>query len=149
MNTDFRISLKYSNGNLHIKPEGDFDGNSAWQLVNSMHANYSGHGRIYIDTNRLGEICPFGSQTFQCRLNKRRVPADCITFIGEKASVLAPEGCRVIPPPDLHTTCRCNGKCKICQCVQQERPAQTDIPNLPSYGFCRPADKRHITDGDP
>lgn len=34
MSTNFQIEVKKSNGDLYVRPRGDFDGSSAWELVN-------------------------------------------------------------------------------------------------------------------
>ena len=65
MGTNFQIEFKKSNGNLHLQTMGDFDGSSAWQLINLLHKKYNGKGRIFIDTKNLHKICPFGCSTFK------------------------------------------------------------------------------------
>ena len=84
MSINFQIQFKTSNGNLHIQPKGDFDGSSAWELINLIHEKYDGKGRVFIDTRNLGEIHPFGCNIFQCRLNPGILPADRLCFKGEK-----------------------------------------------------------------
>jgi hypothetical protein len=131
MNTDFRISLERRNNDLHIKPAGVLDGNSVWQLINVLHEQFTGNCRIYIDTNDLGEICSFGVRTFQCRLDPGRIPFEHITFTGEKASKLAPEGCRIVPHTCHTPSCRCNGKCKVCKCTRENSPSLSEISTVP------------------
>jgi hypothetical protein len=115
MSTNFQIQFKKNNGNLHIQPKGDFDGSSAWELINLIHDQYNGKGRVFIDTRNLGQIHPFGSNTFQCRLNPRAIPADRLFFKGEKGFEIAPNGSRVIVNSQK-APCRCNGNCKECTC---------------------------------
>lgn len=92
MNSSFTIEFQKRDGNLHVQPEIDLDGASAWELLNLLHEQYNGHGRVFIDTNRLRRIHPFGCDTFKCRLNPKRVPADRLFFKGEKGPELAPSG---------------------------------------------------------
>ncbi len=96
MSINFQVVFEKNNGNLHVNPKGDFDGNSAWELVNLLHEQYDGKGRVFIDTKNLCKICPFGCTTFQCQLNLSRIPADQLFFSGKKGYDIAPEGSKVI-----------------------------------------------------
>lgn len=120
MRTNFQIEVKKSNGNLHVKPRGDFDGNSAWELVNLLHDQYDGQGRIFIDTHNLREICPFGCNTFQCRLNLNRIPPDRLFFKGENGFKIAPNGSKVLVSHQNHG-CRCDGRCSECACKAKDQ----------------------------
>ena len=116
MSTNFQIQFKKSSGNLHIQTKGDFDGSSAWELINLIHDKYYVKGRVFIDTRNLGVIHPFGCNTFQCRLNLRAMPADRLCFKGEKGFEIAPNGSRVIVNSEKDHY-RCNGNCKACSCM--------------------------------
>jgi hypothetical protein len=116
MSINFQIQFRKSNGNLHIQPKGDFDGGSAWELINLIHDQYDGKGRVFIDTRKLGQIHPFGCNTFQCRLNHRAMPADRLCFKGKKGFEIAPNGSRVIVNSKKYSR-RCNGNCKKCTCT--------------------------------
>lgn len=120
MSTNFQIEVKKRNGNLHVTPRGDFDGSSAWELVNLLNDQYDGEGRVVIDTHNLRELCPFGCSTFQCRLNQSRLPSSQLSFKGEKGYEIAPEGCRVFVSPKKHD-CRCSGNCAICPCSEKKQ----------------------------
>jgi hypothetical protein len=115
MNNKFHIEFKRSNGNLHVLPQGDFDGTSAWELLNFLHSQYTGEGNVFVDTSRLRLIHPFGCSTFKCRLNRNRLPAHRLFFKGENGVQLAPEGSKVIAKPDK-SRLHCSGKCANCQC---------------------------------
>lgn len=115
MNGNFQIEFKKMNGNLHVRPRGDFDGSSACQLLNLLHERYEGKGDVIIDTQHLREICPFGCRTFQCRLNRRCLPCDRLFFSGEKGHEIAPEGSMVYESPKKEE-CRCKGDCANCPC---------------------------------
>lgn len=119
MSTNFQVAFKKSNGNLHVHPTGNFDGSSAWELINLLHEQYTGKGQVFVDTHGLREICPFGCSTFQCRLNQSRLPADRLFFKGEKGYEIAPEGSNVIVAPEKHK-CRCNGNCANCHCAKKK-----------------------------
>lgn len=121
-NTDFQITVKRSGGSLHVTPEGNFDGNSAWQLVNFLHENCSGGEGITIDTGRLADICAFGCQIFKSRLNYRLVPAARITFQGKNGAKLAVDGSRVVTG-ERGCSCGCDGNCRNCRCKKRSIPA--------------------------
>jgi hypothetical protein len=115
MSTNFQIQFKKSKGNLHIQTKGDFDGSSAWELINLIHDQYDGKGRVFIDTRNLDEIHPFGCNTFQCRLNIEVLPTNRLCFKGKKGFEIAPNGSRIIVN-SKNNPCRCNGNCKRCIC---------------------------------
>ena len=120
MVTGFQIALRRSNGNLHVSPRGDLDGNTALQLVNLLHEQYDGNGRVFIDTNKLATIFPHGCSTFQSWLNPKRIPADRLFFKGEKGYELAPNGSKVIVASPVHR-CGCKGDCANCMCSRMKR----------------------------
>jgi len=115
MASDFSVQLRKSNGNLYLRPRGDLDGSSAWVLIHMIHKVYEGKGRVFIDTQDLREIHPFGCGIFKCELGKGVVRPDCIFFKGKKGFEMAPNGSRVIMPAKV-ASCRFNGTCKSCRC---------------------------------
>ncbi len=67
MATNFKIFPHRNSDNLHLKLLGDFDGSSAKELVNALkvHMNIHNVGNIYIHTNSLHSVHPFGLEIFQ------------------------------------------------------------------------------------
>jgi hypothetical protein len=120
MSSNFQIALKKKKDNLHLQAEGDFDGSSAWQLINLLHEEYNGKGEVLIDTGNLRRVYPFGCRTFQCQLDLNRVPATRLSFKGEKGFEIAPRGSKVIEAPKRHR-CRCDGKCTNCPCSEEKK----------------------------
>ncbi len=120
MSNNFQVAFKKSNGDLHVHPTGNFDGSSAWELINLLHEQYTGKGQVFIDTHRLRNMCPFGCSTFRCRLDKNKLPANRLFFKGEKGYEIAPKGSKVIVPPEKHE-CRCNGNCTDCPCAGKKK----------------------------
>ncbi len=120
MGTNFQIDVKKSNGHLHVIPRGNFDGSSAWELVNLLHEQYDGNGDVVIDTQHLEEISPFGCSTFQCRLNRNTVPAERLVFQGDKAGKISPEGSKVVSSHGDHK-CQCDGNCPHCPCASEKK----------------------------
>lgn len=119
MGARFQVELRKSHGNLHVKTKGDFNGRSAWDLINLLHEKYEGYGRVFIDTHSLEEMCPFGCGTFKNRLDTGLLPADRIYFKGENGFKIAPDGCRVILNSRDHR-CRCDGNCANCRCANRK-----------------------------
>jgi len=68
MASNFRIFLHRSAGNVHLKLTGDFDGTSADELLNALKQNGAGTRKIFIHTDGLREIYPFGQRLFQNNL---------------------------------------------------------------------------------
>ncbi|HKZ17530.1 MAG TPA: hypothetical protein VJ161_08735 [Geobacteraceae bacterium] len=118
MSVNFSIEHRKSKGNLHVRPRGDFDGSSAFELVNLLHEKYDGEGRVIIYTRGLCRVYPFGCSTFQDRLNVRIVPAEQIWFSGEKGFEIAPRGSRVIVATERHRS-RCSTNFEKYQCPEK------------------------------
>ena len=119
MSANFQIEFSKDKGNLHVSPRGDFDGNSAWELVNLIHEQYDGKGRVYIETSHLLKMHPFGCSTFQCRLDHHNLPFDQLFFKGEKGYELAPKGCKIVSSNRKHK-CNCSGDCSNCKCAAKK-----------------------------
>ena len=88
MASNFKIySFKTSNS-LHLKLSGDFDGSSAYELINTI-ANYDkGLYEIFINTHDLNSIHPFGREVFQKRLGSLKKQIHGITFIGRNGHAI-------------------------------------------------------------
>jgi hypothetical protein len=74
MATNFRICINKFKGAHHIKLVGDFDGSSAFELINMLKTHLGESGKITVDTSGLFSILPFGVDVFKKNfaLNKRR-----------------------------------------------------------------------------
>ena len=118
MSNNFHVEFEKSDGDLHVRPSGDFDGSSAWELVNLLHEQYDGQGRVYIDTGNLTALNPFGCSTFQCRLNRKHLPFERLHFKGEKGAEIAPKGSNVMKATRNH---RCCGNCANCTCSRSNQ----------------------------
>ncbi len=91
MASNFRISVHRNSDTLHLKLMGDFDGSSAWELLNMLKKSVNGVFRVIIHTNSLKNIYPFGRDTFQQNLRDMNRRSFHILFTGEHASEIAPE----------------------------------------------------------
>ena len=69
MASNFQIFSFKTNDSLHLKLTGDFDGGSAHELINTLTKHGTGSWDIFIDTNNLKTIHPFGRDVFQKNLH--------------------------------------------------------------------------------
>jgi len=91
MATNFRISIHRNSENLHLRLMGDFDGISAHELLKNLKRYSYRTSKIFIHTNCLGEIHPFGLNVFHTHLDVLKGTSLELVFTGEHASRLAPE----------------------------------------------------------
>jgi hypothetical protein len=89
MAANFKILMHYSSESLHLKLLGDFDGTSAYEVVNAMLENGGGH-RIFIHTAGLNTVHPFGKAVFQNNFPFKNQEIEVI-FTGEHAAEIAPD----------------------------------------------------------
>ena len=73
MATNFKIYINKCKDAHYIKLVGDFDGSSAFELINMLESHFGKSGKITIDTSGLFSILPFGVDVFKKNfaLNKR------------------------------------------------------------------------------
>jgi hypothetical protein len=91
MATNFKILIHRNSDNLHVKLSGDFDGSSAYQLVNTLEKYGRGVFTIFIHTAGLRHIYPFGQDVLRSDLGRlRTIASEKIMFTGPHAAELAP-----------------------------------------------------------
>ena len=83
----FQISSFKTKDNLHLKLYGDFDINSAQELTNTLLMHGAGYWDIFIDTNDLETIHPFGRDTLQMNLGNFKKQLNNLFFIGANVRV--------------------------------------------------------------
>ena len=83
MALNFQIFRHRTRDSLHLKLDGDFDGNSAHELINALIEHGTGTYQIFIDTNNLKNIYPFGKEVFQKNLVKFNKKFSNLIFVGE------------------------------------------------------------------
>jgi hypothetical protein len=97
MASNFRIYFHQTEDNLHLKIMGDFDGSSAYELINFLK-NYGGFARrVFIHTGFLSSVCSFGLDVFQKSTTIKKL-SRILTFTGEYADKLAPHGSISLKP---------------------------------------------------
>ncbi len=91
MASNFRIFTHRNNSSLQLKLVGDFDGSSAFELINVLKEHDGKVGKVVINTCGLSSIHPFGLGVFQknCSINKL---SRGLTFTGKYEDTLAPQG---------------------------------------------------------
>ena len=90
MASNFQIISSNNNGSLHLMLYGDFDVNSAQELTNTLLTHGAGYWDIFIDTNNIETIHPFGRFTFKMNLSTFKKQLNKIFFIGENRHKIAP-----------------------------------------------------------
>jgi anti-anti-sigma regulatory factor len=90
MALNFKIVINRTNDNLHIHLMGDFDGSSAWELINAISENLNNSKFIQIDTGKLKKVYPFGWEVFYNNFLKIKNQQIRIRFVGPNALHIAP-----------------------------------------------------------
>jgi hypothetical protein len=83
MASNFHIFSYKTKDSLHLKLDGDFDGNSAYELLETLKKHSSSFYQVFIDTNDLKTIYPFGKEVFQKKLGIFSQKFNNLIFIGE------------------------------------------------------------------
>jgi anti-anti-sigma regulatory factor len=83
MASNFKLIFHQKKDSLHLKLHGDFDGNSALELINALKETRAGLNNILVDTNDLTLIHSFGKEVFHrnIRIRKRRYTR--LNFVGK------------------------------------------------------------------
>ena len=83
MASNFQIYSFKTRDSLHLKLAGDFDGTSAYELINTLAEHGKGFYEIFIDVNDLKSIHPFGRDVFQKNLRSSNKLYRNLVFIGK------------------------------------------------------------------
>ena len=89
MASNFQIKFNRLEDSIHLKLYGDFDGSSAYELLHLLKNNSHDTLKIYIQTDGLKHIHPFGLNTFFRNFRIINGCADRIVFTGKNAPALA------------------------------------------------------------
>lgn len=92
MASNFKISTHQNSDNLHLKLAGDFDGTSAWELLNILKKDCGRAAKIFVHCSCLKEIDPFGRDVFHNNIHSVIRESIFLLFTGEKAEQIAPKG---------------------------------------------------------
>ncbi|MBW2247665.1 MAG: peptidylprolyl isomerase, partial [Deltaproteobacteria bacterium] len=69
----------------------DFDGSSAYELINTLKKYNGNAGKVFVDTCSLLSVHPFGLDVFQKNCAVKKL-SRVLTFTGEYGNRLAPHG---------------------------------------------------------
>jgi anti-anti-sigma regulatory factor len=89
MASNFHITFSRLADSIYLNLKGDFDGSSAHELLNLLKDKSHDTAKIYIQTDGLKYIHPFGLNTFFKNFRILNGCADRIVFTGKKAPALA------------------------------------------------------------
>ncbi|MDY6789998.1 MAG: hypothetical protein SWH54_01900 [Thermodesulfobacteriota bacterium] len=92
MSANFTIEARNNNGDLYLELSGDFDGNSAWELINKIKADYTEKGRIHINTDKVGEVNSFGKDVLEKLMDHEMISNSKFVFQGAKSVEIDPAG---------------------------------------------------------
>jgi len=81
--SNFQIYSFKTRDSLHLKLAGDFDGTSAYELINTLAEHGKGFYEIFIDVNEIKSIHPFGRDVFQKNLRSSNKLYRNLVFIGK------------------------------------------------------------------
>jgi anti-anti-sigma regulatory factor len=89
MASNFRVLVHRNCDNVHLKLIGDFDGSSAHELINLLKDSVGKSGRIFIHTNQLRRVHPFGQSVFNNNLDFLNGEREQVVITGEHAEKLS------------------------------------------------------------
>ena len=76
-------------GSIHLKLVGEFDANSAIDVLNLVNKRSPMISRVFIHTNSLKEVYPFACCVFHNHLNTIRGQFESLIFTGAHADTIA------------------------------------------------------------
>ena len=82
MASNFRLFSYQNQNNLHLQLYGDFDGDSAHQLINALKIGHNAES-VFVDTNDLNRVYSFGVSVFEKELRVLLKKPGALIFIGK------------------------------------------------------------------
>jgi hypothetical protein len=124
MSANFRIKSVKIDSSLLLHLSGDFDGTSAWELVDAIMAQYGGSGEVVIHIENLRKAYPFGVCLLENLLTEAVVPTRRVLFVDGKRVLRGKEGIQLLSPeesPGRKSGCGCDGMCDKDGCDHSKR----------------------------
>jgi anti-anti-sigma regulatory factor len=109
MASSFRIVMHENSENLHLRLIGDFDGSSAFELLEVLKDRAHAVKKVFIQTSGLGEVHPFGLGVFEKRASELKENLQKIHFTGDKPKLVSPDQSLCLKTRH-HSTAEKNGK---------------------------------------
>ena len=88
MANNFKFLSNRIRDRIRLKLYGDFDGSSACELLNILKNYKHGSYQIFIDTNNLSTIHPFGINIFKKNLGVAAINTNNINITGKNRNYL-------------------------------------------------------------
>jgi anti-anti-sigma regulatory factor len=82
----FNIYSFKTRDSLHLKLAGDFDGSSAHELINVLLDHSRDCFDIFIDTDGLKSVHPFGIEVFKKNMGATKLTIKNLVFIGSNGN---------------------------------------------------------------
>jgi anti-anti-sigma regulatory factor len=86
MARNFNIYSFKTRDSLHLKLAGDFDGSSAHELINVLLDHSRDCFDIFIDTDGLKSVHPFGIEVFKKNMGATKLTIKNLVFIGSNGN---------------------------------------------------------------
>lgn len=83
MAMNFRIFQLKNRNSVHLTLNGDFDGTSAHELINTLKSCGHEVDQVFINTNGLTSVHPFGQVVLYRNLSNLRSGCRNLVFIGD------------------------------------------------------------------
>ena len=80
MSATFRLKVERSGADVTICLQGDFDGDSAWELANALMVKSNGGATVRIDTRQVRTVEPFGAALMKNLLSLNLIRSGRIFF---------------------------------------------------------------------
>jgi anti-anti-sigma regulatory factor len=84
MACNFKILSHQNSESIHLNLRGDFDGSSAHELLNTLKTYSRNGNRVFIHTDGLRDVHPFGKAIFQKNFSEVEKRSGGFIFTGEK-----------------------------------------------------------------
>ncbi len=91
MARNFSISVRRKKGSLHMELVGDFDGSSAFELLNMLKKNCANVKNVFINTSSLDTIYSFGRDVLSKNYSELNIRPLQIRFTGKNVGQVYPE----------------------------------------------------------
>lgn len=88
MAENFQIATKKINDQAFIIISGDFDGSSAFELINFINSSCPECNQIVVNTSKLNKIHPFGRKIFKSKEYLFKNSSKQVVFTGGHAKEL-------------------------------------------------------------
>jgi hypothetical protein len=87
---NFKMNIHRRIDKVTIRLTGDFDGSSAWELINAIRENLNNLKFVQIDTGELKMVYPFGREVFRNNVPNEKITRIRLQFSGPNALQIAP-----------------------------------------------------------